>query len=80
MKASIFTPSEYIGHHHGAVPGAAGHLSRIPSIWTPTGWNCTMNCRSNEIVYDFFDALKSRTRGYASFDYELTGYQPLANW
>ena len=34
----------------------------------------------NEVIYDFFDQLKSRTRGYASFDYELKGYVQAAIW
>ena len=35
---------------------------------------CGIICRYDGIIYDFFDALKSRSRGYASFDYEMDGY------
>ncbi len=50
---------EYLGMHY--IEDTRAQLSYILPL--------------NEIIYDFFDALKSRTRGYASFDYELTGYQ-----
>ena len=53
----------------------AGACSRTCSIWTPTWWSCTTHMPIGEIIYDFFDALKARTKGYASLDYELDGYR-----
>ncbi len=75
VKAEIMTPKDYIGavmdlciekrgeyiNMHYADENRAVLEYRMPL---------------NEIIYDFFNTLKSRTRGYASFDYELAGYQP----
>ena len=75
VKASIFSPAEYIGSIMELCQERRG-------IYIDTKYLDTNRVEIhytlplNEIVYDFFDALKSRTKGYASFDYELAGYQP----
>ena len=74
VKANIFTPTAYIGNIMELCQDRRG-------IYLDTKYLDTDRVELhyelplNEIVYDFFDALKSRTKGYASFDYELIGYR-----
>jgi GTP-binding protein LepA len=73
-KASVFTPSEYVGSIMDLCQERRGIFIDMKYL-DETRVELTYNLPLNEIIYDFFDALKSRTRGYASFDYELTGYE-----
>ena len=74
VKASIFSPSEYIGPLMELCQNKRGTFMNIDYIDTE---RVTINYELplSEIVYDFFDRLKSCTKGYASFDYEVIGYQ-----
>ena len=73
VKASIITPSEYLGTVMELCQQKRGVYLDMNYIET-TRVVVNYELPLNEIVYDFFDALKSRTKGYASFDYELKGY------
>lgn len=73
VKADIMTPTEYVGsimelcqERRGTYKG----MTYIDEARTQIHYDLPLN----EIIYDFFDALKSRTKGYASFDYELSDY------
>ncbi len=74
VKASIITPSEYVGNLMELCQNRRGVYKDMKYIDT-TRVELHYELPLNEIIYDFFDALKSRTRGYASLDYELLGYQ-----
>ncbi len=75
VRASIFTPSQYIGNIMDLCQGRRGEY-RDTKYLDEDRVELHYDLPLNEIIYDFFDALKSRTRGYASFDYELSGYRP----
>ena len=75
MKASIFTPAQYIGSIMELCQERRGVYKDTKYLDTDRV-ELHYDLPLNEIVYDFFDALKSRTKGYASYDYELDGYQP----
>jgi GTP-binding protein LepA len=74
VKATIMTPSEYVGSIMELSQERRGvykDMSYIDEDRVILSYELPLN----EIIYDFFDALKSRTKGYASFDYELLGYR-----
>ena len=74
VKTSIFTPSEYIGPIMELCQDKRGTFINIDYLDKE---RATVNYEMplSEIVYDFFDKLKSYTKGYASFDYEVIGYK-----
>ncbi|MEG1255125.1 translation elongation factor 4 [Clostridium sp.] len=74
VKASIIAPSDYVGTVMELCQEKRGSFIDMQYI-EETRVVINYDIPLNEIVYDFFDALKSRTRGYASFDYELKGYK-----
>ena len=74
IKTSIFVPSEYIGAIMELCQEKRGEYIGIEYI-DSTRANIHYYLPLSEIVYDFFDKLKSSTKGYASFDYELSGYR-----
>ncbi len=75
VKASILSPSEYVGNIMDLCQDRRGVFKNMTYL-DETRVEMHYDLPLNEIVYDFFDALKSRTRGYASFDYELSDYAP----
>ena len=73
--ASIFTPTQYIGSIMDLCQQRRG-IYRDTKYLEADRAELHYELPLGEIIYDFFDALKSRTRGYASFDYEPCGYKP----
>ena len=74
IKTNIFVPSEYIGSVMELCQDKRGEYINMDYI-TKTRVNMHYEIPLSEVVYDFFDKLKSFTKGYASFDYELIGYK-----
>ncbi len=74
VKASIIVPNDYVGAIMELCQGKRGEFVNMEYLDT-NRVTLTYEIPLSEIVYDFFDQLKSSTRGYASFDYELVGYK-----
>ncbi|MBQ8002927.1 MAG: translation elongation factor 4 [Clostridia bacterium] len=73
VDAHIFVPTDYVGSIMTLCQERRGNYIGMEYI-DETRADIHYELPLNEIIYDFFDALKSRSRGYASFDYELKGY------
>ena len=75
VKASLMAPQEYVGNIMDLCTGRRGIFKDMVYL-DASRVELHYEMPLNEIIYDFFDALKSRTRGYGSLDYELIGYRP----
>jgi GTP-binding protein LepA len=75
IKATIMTPKEYVGAVMDVCQKKRGQFQTMSYI-DANRVSIIYQLPLAEIVYDFFDKLKSTSKGYASFDYELAGYQP----
>ena len=74
VKATIMVPKDYVGNVMELCQERRG-VYKDMTYMDESRAEIFYELPLNEIIYDFFDALKSRTKGYASFDYELCGYQ-----
>ena len=75
VKISLFSPQEYVGNIMDLAQQRRGEFKDMVYL-DANRVELHYEMPLNEIIYDFFDALKSRTRGYGSLDYELIGYRP----
>ncbi len=73
--AHIFSPTDYVGNIMELCQERRGIFKGMTYL-DPTRVDIHYELPLGEIIYDFFDALKSRTKGYASFDYDMKGYVP----
>jgi len=74
MRVMIISPSEYIGAIMDLVTNARGDMVNMTYL-SPERVELVYHVPLAEVVFGFFDSLKSRTRGYASMDYEISGYR-----
>ena len=75
VKADIMVPKEYVGNIMEICQERRGKMVHMEYI-TENRVNLHYEMPLNEVIYDFFDALKSKTRGYGSLDYEFVRYEP----
>ncbi len=74
VKAKVIVPNDFVGTIMELCQGKRGEFINMEYLDT-NRVTLTYDIPLSEIVYDFFDQLKSRTKGYASFDYEVSGYK-----